>query len=65
MENIKLSEELETQKSNLRDINEFLTNELKARLLTTTDLEGKIAEMEKKHSTEKAQYKVLAHVHID
>ncbi len=26
---LKLSDELETQKLNLRDINEFLTNELK------------------------------------
>jgi hypothetical protein len=29
--NIKLAEELETQKTNLRDVNEFLTNELKVR----------------------------------
>ncbi|GFR49769.1 hypothetical protein Agub_g11933, partial [Astrephomene gubernaculifera] len=42
---VKLSDELETQKLNLRDINEFLTNELKARSLTTTALEAKVAEL--------------------
>lgn len=45
MDNFKLSEELETQKLNLRDINEFLTNELKARSLTTSALESKVQEL--------------------
>jgi hypothetical protein len=45
VDNIKLNEELETQKLNLRDINEFLTNELKARSLTTTALEAKVFEL--------------------
>ncbi|GLC46586.1 hypothetical protein PLESTB_001618000 [Pleodorina starrii] len=42
---LKLTDELETQKLNLRDINEFLTNELKARSLTTSALESKVAEL--------------------
>ena len=45
VDNIKLEEELETQKLNLRDINEFLTNELKARSLTTSALEAKVFEL--------------------
>jgi hypothetical protein len=45
IENFKLSEDLETQKLNLRDINEFLTNELKARSLTTSALEAKVYEL--------------------
>ena len=45
MENAKLSEDLETQKLNLRDINEFLTNELKARSLTTSAMEAKVVEL--------------------
>lgn len=45
MDKIKLEDELETQKLNLRDINEFLTNELKARSLTTSALEVKISEL--------------------
>ncbi|EFJ51363.1 hypothetical protein VOLCADRAFT_103408 [Volvox carteri f. nagariensis] len=42
---LKLTDELETQKLNLRDINEFLTNELKARSATTSALEAKLAEL--------------------
>ena len=42
---MKLNEELDTQKLNLRDINEFLTNELKARSLTTSALEAKVYEL--------------------
>ncbi|GFH23242.1 uncharacterized protein HaLaN_20829, partial [Haematococcus lacustris] len=45
IENFKLSDDLETQKTNLRDINEFLTNELKARSLTTSALEAKNFEL--------------------
>lgn len=45
VDKIKLEDELETQKLNLRDINEFLTNELKARSLTTSALEVKISEL--------------------
>jgi hypothetical protein len=45
IENIKLTDELENQKINLRDINEFLTNELKARSLTTAALEEKVQEL--------------------
>jgi len=45
VENAKLSEDLETQQLNLRDINEFLTNELKARSLTTSAMEAKVVEL--------------------
>ena len=41
-ENVKLSKELEQSRINLRDINEFLTNELKARSLTSAALEQKV-----------------------
>lgn len=47
VENVKLNEELETSKNNLKDINEFLTNELKARSLTTTALEGRLLELQR------------------
>ena len=46
MENVKLCEELEVQKVNLRDINEFLTNELKARSLAGAALEQRIEDLE-------------------
>eukprot|EP00201_Polytomella_parva_P013664 CAMPEP_0175066590 /NCGR_PEP_ID=MMETSP0052_2-20121109/16597_1 /TAXON_ID=51329 ORGANISM="Polytomella parva, Strain SAG 63-3" /NCGR_SAMPLE_ID=MMETSP0052_2 /ASSEMBLY_ACC=CAM_ASM_000194 /LENGTH=412 /DNA_ID=CAMNT_0016333317 /DNA_START=52 /DNA_END=1287 /DNA_ORIENTATION=- len=45
VENVKLNEDLELQKLNLRDINEFLTNELKARSLTTSALEAKVGDL--------------------
>eukprot|EP00798_Chlamydomonas_sp_ICE-L_P009811 gene9811-7699_t len=45
IDNLKLTDELETQRLNLRDINEFLTNELKARSLTTSALEAKVHEL--------------------
>eukprot|EP00803_Ostreobium_quekettii_P004601 evm.model.scf_1052.4 EVM.evm.TU.scf_1052.4 scf_1052:32928-39739(+) len=57
VENIKLSEELDAQKGNLRDVNEFLTNELKARSLATTELEEKLAELDKQRLSERAQLK--------
>lgn len=41
-ENHKLSKDLEQSKINLRDIHEFLTNELKARSLTSASLEQKV-----------------------
>lgn len=46
MENFKLSEDLEGQKLNLKDITEFLTAELKARTLSSTALEEKAAELQ-------------------
>ena len=46
VENVKLCEELEVQKVNLRDINEFLTNELKARSLAGAALEQRIEDLE-------------------
>lgn len=48
VDNFRLSDELEAQKVNLKDINEFLTNELKARSLTTSALEEKVLELTQK-----------------
>ena len=45
-ENKELHEEVETQKSKLEDINEFLTNELKAKDKFITDLEQKVLALE-------------------
>ena len=66
VENIKLSEALETQKLNLRDINEFLTNELKARSLTTSALEAKVYELNILLEDSKKAHEVRqdAHTHI-
>lgn len=58
VENIKLSEELDSQKASLKDINEFLTNELKARSVTTSALEKTIAELEEKLEEQKGSYEV-------
>ncbi|GBF97785.1 hypothetical protein Rsub_10210 [Raphidocelis subcapitata] len=43
VENFKLSDELEASKLNLRDINEFLTNELKARTAAAAALDERVA----------------------
>ncbi|GMH42618.1 hypothetical protein BSKO_10537 [Bryopsis sp. KO-2023] len=56
VENIKLTQELDNQKANLRDINEFLTNELQARSITTTTLEQNIAELQGKMEQQKSEY---------
>jgi hypothetical protein len=61
VDNIKLNEELETQKLNLRDINEFLTNELKARSLTTSALEAKVYELNQLMEDVKKNHEVRAH----
>mmetsp|Transcript_31038 Transcript_31038/g.73792 ORF Transcript_31038/g.73792 Transcript_31038/m.73792 type:complete len:572 (-) Transcript_31038:333-2048(-) len=45
-ENSRLAKELDQSRLNLRDINEFLTNELKARSLTSAALEQKMMELE-------------------
>ncbi|KIY91370.1 hypothetical protein MNEG_16594, partial [Monoraphidium neglectum] len=45
VENFKLSDELEASKLNLRDINEFLTNELKARTAANAALDERVAQM--------------------
>eukprot|EP00239_Pterosperma_sp_CCMP1384_P004132 CAMPEP_0197853914 /NCGR_PEP_ID=MMETSP1438-20131217/23662_1 /TAXON_ID=1461541 /ORGANISM="Pterosperma sp., Strain CCMP1384" /LENGTH=510 /DNA_ID=CAMNT_0043468489 /DNA_START=481 /DNA_END=2010 /DNA_ORIENTATION=- len=45
-ENVRLSDELETQKINLKDINEFLTNELKAKEISHAALEQRVAQLE-------------------
>lgn len=61
VDNLKLNEELETQKLNLRDINEFLTNELKARSLTTSALEAKVYELNQLLEEVKRNHEVCAH----
>eukprot|EP00775_Hariotina_reticulata_P008322 gene8322-8507_t len=45
VDNFKLTDELAKQKVTLQDINEFLTNELKARSVTTTQLEERVLEL--------------------
>lgn len=45
IENIKLAEDLENEKLTLRDVNEFLQNELKARSITANALESKVYEL--------------------
>ena len=43
--NLELIDELETQKINLKDINEYLTNELRAKELATTEMEKRVASL--------------------
>jgi hypothetical protein len=45
VERYRLLDELEAQKLNLRDINEFLTNELKARTAANAALDGRVAQL--------------------
>lgn len=45
-ENQKMAAELQSQKNNLHDINEFLTNELKAKEISSSALEHRVAELE-------------------
>lgn len=45
-ENTRLADELETQKINLKDISEFLTNELKAKELSHSALEQRVIQLE-------------------
>ena len=53
MANFKLAEELDDQKSKLKDINDFLVNELKARALSYAVLQSDLAEAKKsKEDTE-------------
>lgn len=59
VENIKLTEELESQKTSLQDINEFLTNELKAKTAVTNTLEETITGLEAKLKQQKTQYEVI------
>jgi len=59
VQNYKLAEELEDQKSKLKDINDFLVNELKARALSYAALQAELAETKKKMAEEKAAFTVL------
>ncbi len=57
--NVKLADELENNRLNLHDINEFLTNELKARALAGAALEQKVAALERELKTCKENAEVL------
>lgn len=59
VQNYKLTEELEDQKSKLKDINDFLVNELKARALSYAALQAELAETKKKMAEDKAAFTVL------
>ena len=54
-ENLKLYDELEVQRLNLHDINEFLTNELKARALSAAELERQLAAVQAELETVKTE----------
>lgn len=58
LQTLRLNEELEAQKQNLKDINEFLTNELKARTLTASALEQKLNELQAAFETAKKNHEV-------
>jgi len=52
----RLEDELETQKINLRDINEFLSNELKAKETYCNELEKQMLDLEQTGEAEKAKF---------
>eukprot|EP00892_Ulva_mutabilis_P011652 jgi/Ulvmu1/885/UM100_0040.1 len=56
VQNYKLTEELADQKCKLKDINDFLVNELKARALSYAALQAELAETKKKMAEEKAYF---------
>lgn len=56
VDNQRLSKELATSKYNLNDINEFLTNELKARALSSAALEHRVKGLEQKLADQKEHY---------
>ena len=58
VDNLRLHQDLENSKLNLKDINEFLTNELKARALSSAALEHRKRELEQELADQKAQYEV-------
>ena len=58
VENFKLTEELEDQKSKLKDINEFLVNELKARALSFAALQAELTETKKTMEENQANFQV-------
>jgi hypothetical protein len=43
--NLELIDELETQKVNLKDINEYLTSELRSKELATSEMEARVARL--------------------
>jgi len=55
---LRLTQELDKSKANLKDINEFLTNELKARALTTAALEHQRKELTQELADSKAAAEV-------
>jgi hypothetical protein len=58
VENYKLTEELEEVKSKLKDINEFLVNELKARALSFAALQAELTETKRTMEENQAQFQV-------
>ena len=58
VDNYKLTEELEEQKSKLKDINEFLVNELKARALSFATLQAELAETKKTMEENQTHFQV-------
>jgi hypothetical protein len=62
VQNYQLSEELEQQKSKLKDINDFLVNELKARALSFAVLQSDLAEAKKTKDEIKESYEVCPHL---
>lgn len=62
VDNYKLTEELEEQKSKLKDINEFLVNELKARALSFATLQAELTETKKTMEDNKTHFQVQINV---
>ena len=59
--NLDLQREVDETKLQLREIHEFLTNELKAKELQNIDLEKRLAELQEKMETQQDSYeKTLA-----
>jgi hypothetical protein len=52
----RLEDELETQKINLKDINDFLSNELKAKETYCNELEKSLLDLEQTGEAEKAKF---------
>jgi hypothetical protein len=65
VQNYQLSEELDQQKSKLKDINDFLVNELKARALSFAVLQSDLAEAKKSKDQMKDSYEVCIHSHLN
>ena len=60
--NTQLSDENERCKSDLHDINEFLTNQLKGSALKVASLEARVRELESRLFTQDKSHQVGAHI---